>query len=90
MTDEPKRRTLLVTMEVDVQALGDDDLADLVEGDESIEDVAAAVLDEAEARDVAECIEQGAYDPENFGGSALYLKVADARIVTAEWQEKAP
>lgn len=86
MSDEPKRRTLLITMEVDVQALGDDDLADLIEGDETVEDVAASVLNDAGARDVAECIEQGAYDPEIFVGSALYLKVADARIVCADWR----
>lgn len=82
-------RKLTVTMEVEIDHLPSSQIDDIEsyaeETGQSLEDVAAEMLADADPADVAECLAPLADDPEVFAGSMLYLKVIDTKITSATW-----
>jgi hypothetical protein len=86
-------RKLLITMEVEIDHLPSSEIDDIEsyaeETGQSLQDVAAEMLAEADVHDVAECLIPMADDPELFAGSSLYLKVIDTKVTSAKWADAA-
>jgi hypothetical protein len=87
-------RTLRITMEIVVDTLSADEIDEIEEfaeeEDVTVETAVASILADANPGEVAECIQQGCYDPEIFAGSMLYVRVNEANIVTATWLDASP
>lgn len=87
-------RTLKITLEVVLDHLPADEIDDLEifaeEQDMTLEKAAQSVLLDASASEIAQCIQQGCFDPELFAGSMLYLRVNEANIISAEWHVASP
>lgn len=88
MIDYPKTRTIRITLDVDLMVFPRDEWDDETMRDEEVS--SDWPLEELSPSVVADCIEQGTYDPEIFVGSMLYLKVAETRIISSEIVDDAP